>query len=365
MENVDIRQQLPFEPGEVSKKLLAWYDKHGRDLPWRQTRDPYRIWLSEIMLQQTTVGAVIPYYERFLGAFPDVGALAEAPLESVLELWSGLGYYSRARNLHRAARHVVAAFQGRFPESVAELMQLPGVGRSTAGAIVSIAHDRPAPILDGNVRRVLARLTALRQPPRDREAEKQLWMWADLLTPAKRAHDYAQAIMDLGATVCVPRIPACDGCPLSGLCAAREAGLQNELPLAQKRGAVPVRHQLIVIVDRNGQLLLRRRPPTGLLGGMWEFPCVEISDPEKPDGILREMLSSLPTWKAPKRLGRIRHAYSHFRLEAEVYRVTADPAAGVADGETFWHDADGLATRPLHGAHQKALALIMKGMGDD
>lgn len=226
---------LPFHPATISSHLLAWYAKSGRDLPWRQTRDPYRIWLSEIMLQQTTVVAVIPYYEKFLVAFPNVEALASAPVEAVIELWAGLGYYRRARNLHAAATRVVEEHGGQFPAELGQLQALPGIGRSTAGAILSIAFDLPAPILDGNVRRVLCRLFALQQPPRSAAAEKQLWIWAELLTPTDRPHDYAQAIMDLGATICSPRTPDCSSCPLAGFCQARVLGLEQDLPLASPK----------------------------------------------------------------------------------------------------------------------------------
>ncbi|HXV22573.1 MAG TPA: A/G-specific adenine glycosylase, partial [Desulfuromonadales bacterium] len=223
---------FPFAPAEAARCLLAWYGREGRDLPWRRTRDPYRIWLSEIMLQQTGVSSVIPYYERFLVAYPTVEALAQDKVEEVIELWAGLGYYLRARNLHAAARAVVERHRGTFPADLAALQALPGGGRSTAGAILSIAFDIPAPILDGNVRRVLCRLFALAEDPRGPAAERKLWAWAEVLTPADRPHDYAQAIMDLGATLCTPKNPDCPRCPLAALCQARAQGLERELPLS-------------------------------------------------------------------------------------------------------------------------------------
>ncbi len=227
-----------FDPAEISPLLLAWYAKAGRDLPWRRSRDPYRVWLAEIMLQQTGVTTVIPYYARFLDRFPHVGALAEAALDEVIALWAGLGYYSRARNLHATAQHVMTEHGGAFPADLAALTALPGIGRSTAGAILSIAFDRKAPILDGNVRRVLARLFALREEPRRPAAEKQLWAWAEALTPPERPHDYAQAIMDLGATVCTPRRPACDRCPLAALCRGKGSGWKMPCRYAgPKKGA--------------------------------------------------------------------------------------------------------------------------------
>jgi A/G-specific adenine glycosylase len=243
---------FPFAPAEVSRALLAWYGREGRDLPWRRTRDPYRIWLSEIMLQQTGVGTVIPYYERFLAAYPTVGALAQPRVEEVVELWAGLGYYSRARNLHAAARAVVERHGGGFPADLAALQALPGVGLSTAGAILSIAFDIPAPILDGNVRRVLCRLFAMAEDPRRPAAEKKLWAWAEALTPADRPHDYAQAIMDLGATLCIPKSPDCPRCPLAALCQARAQGLERELPLSGRRKAVPTVLQVALLLEREG-----------------------------------------------------------------------------------------------------------------
>jgi len=351
---------LPFKTEDVSERLLAWYTRHCRDLPWRQTRDPYRIWLSEVMLQQTTVAAVIPYYEKFLARFPDVVSLAAAELEAVLELWSGLGYYSRARNLHRAAQMVAGEYNGRFPNDVEGLMGLPGIGRSTAGAICSIAYDRPAPILDGNVRRVLARLMALREPARDRQAEKKLWRWAEALTPLDRPHDYAQAIMDLGATLCTPRQPECCRCPLAEICQARSQGLENELPKTGKKEKVGERLQVVLIVEKEGQLLLNRRPPSGLLGGMWEFPCADLEPGEEPAQRARALARNYSIETELHCIGRIRHVYSHFRLEAIVFRTGIAEQTGIAETGTFWHDAEKLAESPLHGAHQKALNLTMK-----
>src|SRR5512133_1839360 len=214
----------------IAPLLLAWYGRVGRDLPWRHTRDPYCIWLSELMLQQTTVTAVIPYYQRFLARLPDVASLAQATVEEVVEAWVGLGYYSRARNLHAAAVRVMTQYGGCFPAELVELAALPGVGRSTAGAIRAIAFGERGVILDGNVRRVLVRLFALDGDPRSPAAEKQLWHWAEALTPAERADDYAQAIMDLGATCCMPTKPSCTECPLAAHCIAYAQGRSAALP---------------------------------------------------------------------------------------------------------------------------------------
>jgi len=346
---------FPFDPAEVAPRLLAWYGSCGRDLPWRHTRDPYRIWLSEIMLQQTTVTAVIPYYQRFLAVFPEVAALASAPPERVIELWAGLGYYSRARNLQRTAQMVVGEHRGRFPATVEVLETLPGIGRSTAGAIVAIAFDRPAPILDGNVRRVLVRLFALAGDPRNARAEKQLWAWAEALTSRDRPHDYAQAIMDLGATVCTPRDPACPACPLASLCQARRQGLEMLLPAARTRQPVPVRRQVALFIERGGCYLVRPRPAEGFLGGLWEFPVVDLCTGELPLAAAGRLAAELGLVGRRKEIGRLKHAYSHFTLELELVRMSVGVNDRVADGIWHWQTPEQLAATPLHGAHRKAL----------
>lgn len=353
---------LPFHPATISSHLLAWYAKSGRDLPWRQTRDPYRIWLSEIMLQQTTVVAVIPYYEKFLVAFPNVEALASAPVEAVIELWAGLGYYRRARNLHAAATRVVEEHGGQFPAELGQLQALPGIGRSTAGAILSIAFDLPAPILDGNVRRVLCRLFALQQPPRSAAAEKQLWIWAELLTPTDRPHDYAQAIMDLGATICSPRTPDCSSCPLAGFCQARVLGLEQDLPLASPKKAIPTVHQVALAQVRNGRVLVRRRSLDGMLAGLWELPTVALLIGESGETAARRLLTSLSGQGEVTSLGRVRHIYSHFRLELELYQIQVDTEVCIAEGaESRWIEIESLADFPLHGAHKKCQPLLAAG----
>jgi len=352
-------ETLPFNPAEVSERLLAWYADAGRDRPWRPTRDPYRIWLSEIMPQQTTVAAVIPYYEKFLSAFPNVETLAAAPVEAVIELWAGLGYYRRARNLHAAAVRVVEEHGGRFPQTLEEVMALPGVGRSTAGAILSIAFDRPAPILDGNVGRVLCRLFALQLPSRSSAAEKRLWGWAEVLTPGQRPHDYAQAIMDLGATVCLPGTPDCAACPLSALCRAHAQGLENELPVKTQKKTTPLVRQVALVLWRDGRLLVRRRPLSGMLQGLWEFPVTEQLPGEGADAAAGRLLRDQGGAGEPRRLGEIRHAYSHFRLELELWCVALSPGVQITEaGESRWVEPVNLEETPLHGAHLKAAKLL-------
>lgn len=345
----------PLPADDVVSLLLAWYDREGRDLPWRRTRDPYRIWLSEIMLQQTGVGTVIPYYERFLEFYPTVEDLAGARVEEVVELWAGLGYYSRARNLHAAARAVVERHGGVFPANLTTLQELPGVGRSTAGAILSIAFDTPAPILDGNVRRVLCRLFAFAEDPRRPAAERKLWAWAESLTPADRSHDYAQAIMDLGATLCTPKNPDCIRCPLARLCEARAQGQERELPLAGKKATVPKVVQVALLLEKEGRFLVRRRSLFGMLGGLWEFPTAAVAEGETPQAAARALLTELGLQATLAEAGGIAHAYSHYKLDLRVVRGTIEDAGRVSEGEVRWVDAAELRELPLHGAHKKAL----------
>ena len=354
------RGDVPFPAGAVADCLLDWYGVHGRDLPWRRTRDPYRIWISEIMLQQTTVAAVIPYYQKFLERFPTLEALAAGSLDEILRLWAGLGYYSRARNLHRAARQVMAEYCGRFPETQEALITLPGIGRSTAGAIRAIAFDQPAAILDGNVRRVLVRLFAWSDDPRSSRAERQLWQWADLLTPAARAHDYSQAIMDLGAVVCVPGPPLCDRCPLNGLCLAHRQGLAGELPVRRIKKAVPRRHQAALLVRLQDRMLVSRRPPEGLLGGLWEFPVVDLAKMQVGETGVHMLQNDLGLPGNPEHIGTIHHAYSHFKLALEVHSLCLADHNLIADSDRIWCPTDDLRRLPLHGAHEKALAIFLE-----
>lgn len=357
-----MKDKPPFPAEEVAVRLLAWYGHCGRELPWRQTRDPYRIWLSEIMLQQTGVTTVIPYYERFLQRFADVNALAAASIDEVIELWAGLGYYSRARNLHGAACQVVAERGGRFPDDLQGLMALPGIGRSTAGAILSIAFDKKAPILNGNVRRVLIRLYAVDEPPRAAAVEKILWQRAGELTSAERPHDYAQAIMDLGAMVCTPRNPDCSVCPLATLCQANRLGLVGELPRRQPRKSVPLVRQVALLLERDGEFLVSKRPLQGMLAGLWEFPSREVKDGRESAAVAAELLADLTLSGQLGELGLVRHAYSHFRLEVAVFQVAVDgkmPAGKVTEGQpSVWLPAAELAELALHGAHKKVWALL-------
>ncbi|MBE0504019.1 MAG: A/G-specific adenine glycosylase [Desulfuromonadales bacterium] len=347
----------PFPPSAIAPLLLAWYGQVGRDLPWRHTRDPYCIWLSEIMLQQTTVTAVIPYYQRFLSRFPDVATLAAAPIETVIDAWAGLGYYSRARNLHAAAQRVMNEYGGTFPSSLDELTDLPGVGRSTAGAIRAIAFGQRGVILDGNVRRVLVRLFALDGDPRNPTAEKQLWMWAEELTPAERADDYAQAIMDLGATCCTPTKPTCLLCPLALHCQAFAQGRQAELPAKRTHKAVPTVLQVALLLERDGSWRVERRPLSGMLGGLWEFPTCVVAADADPASIAAALAATYGVSDL-RAAGHVAHAYSHFKVDLRLYRGRVEEWGRVAEGEAEWVDAEILRSLALHGAHKKALKFI-------
>jgi len=267
--------ELVTQPApDFAARVLAWFDQHGRhNLPWQGTRDPYRIWISEIMLQQTQVATVMPYYQRFLTCFPDVATLARAPLDEVLALWSGLGYYARARNLHQAAQQVMRELGGRFPDDFTGLSSLPGIGRSTAGAIAALAGGHRHPILDGNVKRVLSRYYALSVSPASAEGQRQLWTWAEALTPNTRVADYTQAMMDLGATVCTRSRPACQACPLALDCQAYVLGRSQDFPRRPARRIRPARICYMVLAQRDdGAVLLLRRPPRGIWGGLWSLP---------------------------------------------------------------------------------------------
>ncbi len=292
--------------------LLAWFDAHGRhDLPWQHPRTPYRVWISEIMLQQTQVNTVVPYFERFMQRFPDVHALAAAAQDAVLALWSGLGYYARARNLHRAAQRIVDQHGGAFPSTLDDWLTLPGIGRTTAGAILAQAFEQRQPILDGNVRRVLARYHAVDGWPGDRAVQDRLWQWAEAAMPHRRIADYTQAIMDLGATVCTRR-PACQRCPLADDCRARAAGNPQAWPGRKPRKALPVkRTAMLILRNADGRILFERRPPAGIWGGLWSLPECPVNESvtlhcRERLGVYVDHLSAGATF---------RHTFSHFHLD--------------------------------------------------
>jgi len=303
-------------PTDIPDRLLAWYDRHARTLPWRarpgEPTDPYRVWLSEIMLQQTTVVAVGPYFRDFLARWPTVQDLAAADLDAVLHAWQGLGYYARARNLHKCARAVSADHGGEFPDGEDALRALPGIGAYTAAAIAAIAFGRPATVMDGNVERVVARLFNVTEPlPR---AKPELYRLADSLTPAARAGDYAQAMMDLGATVCLPRKPKCMLCPLVDDCAARRAGDPEALPAKLPKAERPKKHGVVFwTLRRDGAVLLRRRPENGLLGGLFEVPSTEWRALPWDIDEAKTAAPARASWRPLD--GVVRHGFTHFELE--------------------------------------------------
>jgi len=301
----------------ISSALLAWFRTAARRMAWRETRDPYRIWISEIMLQQTRVETVAPYYERFLLRFPDVESLARAPLDDVLKAWEGLGYYSRARNLHRAAAILVDLHGAKVPRTVESLLALPGIGRSTAGAIAAIAFGADFPILDANARRVVARLFAVEGDLRSAAAEKILWERSARLVRKGKGRDTALAVMDLGAVVCLPKSPRCGECPLRSRCSSFLRGLQDSIPAKLPRRALPHRDVVAAVFRRNdGALFLVRRPPDGLLGGLWAFPSGKRAPRETlEDALRRSLREKLQTDPVIQRkVGAVRHAYSHYRI---------------------------------------------------
>jgi len=305
---------------KFASRLVAWQRAHGRHgLPWQDTRDPYRIWLSEVMLQQTQVATVIPYYERFTAEFPDVKALAAAPVERVLEHWSGLGYYRRAHHLHAAAKVVVAQLAGVFPADASALATLPGIGRSTAAAIVVFASGASAAILDGNVKRVLARHRGIAGFPGAANVETQLWEAAEALLPARNVETYTQALMDLGATVCTRTRPSCATCPLAGDCVAFTQNRVSALPSPRPRKVLPHRELRVLLIEHGGQILLERRPPLGIWGGLWSLPEFPL-DAEVRAAVKARFAADVTV---RDELPAIAHAFTHFTLTMHPQRVSA------------------------------------------
>ena len=299
---------------DFSTRLLAWHKRHGRhDLPWQGTREAYRIWVSEIMLQQTQVAAVIPYYSRFLERFPDIATLAGAPEDEVLRLWSGLGYYSRARNLQHAAQAIVERHAGAFPRALEDIEALPGIGRSTAAAIAAFAYGMRAAILDGNVKRVLARHFAVAGFPGEKRVEQRLWQIAEAQLPARAIANYTQAIMDLGATLCTRAKPACTACPLAHSCQALALNRVKEFPARRPAKAVPTRSTHMLLLVRDGELLLEKRPPSGIWGGMWSLP--ELDDENDARALSRSDYGC--DIAAPERLAPLAHGFTHFKLNIQ------------------------------------------------
>ena len=343
--------------------LLNWYDHAAAALPWREDQNPYRVWLSEIMLQQTQVETVIPYYRRFLAAYPTVHDLADAPLEEVLKQWEGLGYYSRARNLHRTAQIIAHDRGGHFPTTAEGLQQLPGIGRYTAGAIASIAFDEAAPVLDGNVIRVFARLIDLEDDVTQTATTNLLWEMAENWLPQNRAGDYNQALMELGRTVCKPRNPLCEQCPVQAHCAAYAKGTQNERPVRAKRTPTP--HYDVtagLIWNDNGQLLIAQRPLDGLLGGLWEFPGGKREQGETlPECLRRELLEELAIdVRVEELFVVVKHAFTHFKITLHTFTCTyiSGPPQSIGVRDWAWARPDQLDNFSFGKADREVIAAL-------
>ena len=321
-----------------AEALLDWFYRHGRhDLPWQSNPTPYRIWVSEIMLQQTQVAVVVPYFDRFMRRFPDLGALAAASRDEVLHLWSGLGYYARARNLHEAARILVDQHRGQFPERIELVQALPGIGRSTAGAILSLALGQHHPILDGNCKRVLARCFAVPGWPGTSAVAARLWSLAEALTPVQATAAFNQAMMDLGATLCARSAPSCDLCPISARCRALAQGRVTEYPAPKPRRKAPLRAvQMLLILDPSGRVMMQRRPPTGIWGGLWAPP--EIGADEDAEAWCSDRLGAVVT--RLEMLPVRRHTFSHFQLDIRpvVLRLGAPPSRVADSPDADWAD---------------------------
>ena len=345
------------------KQLLDWYRANKRAMPWRETRDPYAIWVSEAMLQQTRVETAIPYWERFLTLFPDVHALATAKLDDVLGAWAGLGYYSRARNLQAAARLIDENHGGKLPNDVETLQTLPGTGRYTAGAVASIAFDRPEPVLDGNVKRVLTRLLGIREDIRRPAVVERLWQEAGALVQGPHPGDLNQALMELGATICTPRMPRCASCPVSRLCDARAEGDAESLPIKTRKKPAHKVEAVAALVLRRGKALAVRRPSRGLLGGLWDLPGGDLAPGETPRAGLTRALRERAGLEISRvsAMGTIEHAFTHRKLTLHVYRASTSTDRIRLDGFAGhkWLSPGAIASLPHATMTAKALDLLM------
>lgn len=350
----------------ISAELLRWFRKAARPMAWRETRDPYRIWVSEIMLQQTRVETVAPYYELFLRKFPDVDSLARATLDDVLKAWEGLGYYSRARNLHRAAGILLARHGAKVPRTLEALELLPGIGRSTAGAIAAIAFGEDVPILDANARRVVARLFAVEGDPRSGAVENLLWKRSASLVRKGKGRDTALAVMDLGAVVCLPKAPRCRECPLRSRCSSYIRGLQDSIPPKRAKKTTPHRDVVAAVFRRkDGALFLMRRPHDGLLGGLWAFPSGRRDPGEALEEALRRSLREKLQVRAviQRQVGALQHAYSHYRITLYGFLCEISRGALPAGEGTGWLPGHGEGTFALPRADRKLVEIIHREEG--
>jgi A/G-specific adenine glycosylase len=359
----DRAERPASEIRRIRAPLLRWYDANRRDLPWRRTDDPYAIWISEAMLQQTRVETVIPYWERFLKAFPDVASLARADLDDIYAVWTGLGYYSRARNLKHAAETIVAEHAGQLPDTAEGLLELKGIGRYTAGAIASIAFDREAPLVDGNVIRVFARLVGIREDSASRSVVEWMWAIASELVIGSRPGDLNQALMELGATVCTPRSPDCAVCPVRRHCDAFAEGDAESLPIKKKKAKQTRIRAIAASIERAGKILAVRRPETGLMAGLWELPGGLIEAKDEAKDQLAAVLSRAVGLEihAMEAVGRVEHLFTHRRLELEVFRCRADPGARVRRSEYVahrWLEPRALLDLAHAGSTRKAMTIL-------
>lgn len=343
-----------------SHKLLNWFEKYGRkDLPWQHDKTAYRVWVSEIMLQQTQVKTVIPFYQRFMQRFPNIIELANAPIDDVLHLWTGLGYYARARNLHKAAQQVCDLYQGVFPQTLEQMIALPGIGRSTAGAILSIACGQSISILDGNVKRVLTRYLAIDGWPGSKSVEQSLWQFADEFTPQKNTDLYTQAIMDLGATLCTRSKPKCDQCPVQPTCLAFAQGAQAEFPNKKPKKAIPTKSTLMLLPMWQDQVLVYKRPPSGIWGGLYGF--FEVSDlAELPEMIVKLQLGQPQI----EQLDEFRHTFSHFHLNIQpvLLHLNSPPQLSVQEFDLLWYDLKSPANVGLAAPTKKLFSTLSKNL---
>jgi A/G-specific adenine glycosylase len=348
-----------IQAAKIQKDLLTWFRANARDLPWRKNRTPYAVWVSEIMLQQTQVATVIDYFNRFMKRFPTVEALARARQDSVLKLWEGLGYYSRGRNLHKAAQTIVSEYNGQLPNSLDELQKIPGIGRYTAGAIASIAFNKPAPILDGNVIRVLCRVFRVKGNPKETAVKHELWELADGLVHTEHPGDFNEAMMELGAMICTPSNPQCLRCPLNTECQAYKHGEQDSLPVRQKQAPLPHYTIVVGIVYKDGSILIGKRRQNALLGGLWEFPGGKKQKDESfKDAVAREVREETGIEiEVGKRLCIVKHTYSHFKITLHAYLCTyASGMAKPLDCDAVkWVPAAGLRKYAFPGANVKII----------
>ena len=347
---------------EFQRKLKDWFEHSKRSMPWRETRDPYRIWISEIMLQQTQVDTAIKYYQTFIRRFPDVHSLAKATLGEVLKVWEGLGYYSRARNLHKAAQIMERKFQGNIPNNTKNLRSLPGIGDYTAGAIMSIAFNKKSPVLDSNMIRVLTRIFRITENVDSSQTKRRLWDLAGELLPEKGFRGHNEAVMELGAVICTPRKPQCSNCPIDNLCDGKKQNVQNELPIKTPRKPIPHYDVTAGVIWKNSRFLITLRPPKGLLGGLWEFPGGKREDGETLQSCLkREIKEELNIRvKIADHLVTVKHAYTHFRITLAVFQcIYQSGKIQMHDCEDYrWITLDDIETYAFPGADRKVIKAL-------